>query len=41
MIFAKSFKKKINKFEDRKVHCGDLKDIEKAVKHRKITHDVA
>lgn len=31
-IFAKSFKKKINKFEDKKVYCFDLKDLEKALR---------
>ncbi|MBU3904681.1 MAG: ATP-binding protein [Nanoarchaeota archaeon] len=30
-VFAKSFKKKINKFEDKKVYCFDLKDLEKAL----------
>ena len=29
VVFAKSFKKKINEFENRKVYCFDLKDIEK------------
>ncbi len=28
-VFAKSFKKKINEFEGKKVYCFDLKDIEK------------
>ncbi|MDO8740009.1 MAG: ATP-binding protein [Candidatus Woesearchaeota archaeon] len=31
-VFAKSFKKKINEFEGKKVHCFDLKDIEKSLK---------
>lgn len=31
-VFAKSFNKKINEFNGKKVHCIDLKDIEKALK---------
>jgi len=31
-IFAKSFKKKIEEFEGRKVFCIDLKDLEKIIK---------
>lgn len=31
-VFAKSFKKKVKEFEGKKVHCFDLKDIEKILK---------
>jgi len=31
-VFAKSFKKKINEFEGKKVYCFDLKDIEKMLR---------
>src|SRR3989344_4223329 len=31
-VFAKSFKKKINEFEGKKVYCFDLKDMEKELK---------
>ncbi len=33
-VFAKSFSKKINEFEGRKVYCFDLKDLEKALKRK-------
>jgi len=34
-IFAKSFSKRINEFEGRRVHCFDLHDIELALKRKK------
>ncbi len=34
VIFAKSFSKKINEFEDKKVCCLDLKDIENNLRNR-------
>ncbi|OGJ18343.1 hypothetical protein A3K73_00910 [Candidatus Pacearchaeota archaeon RBG_13_36_9] len=33
-VFAKSFKKKIKKFENKKVHCFDLKDIGKILRKK-------
>lgn len=33
-IFAKSFSKKINNFKGKKVYCFDLKDLERALKHK-------
>ncbi len=34
-IFAKSFKKKMNKWQNKPVYCFDLKDLEKALKKKK------
>ena len=34
-VFAKSFSKKIDEFEGRKVFCFDLKDVEKMMKRKK------
>jgi hypothetical protein len=37
-IFAKSFSKKINEFEGRKVFCFDLRDLERTLKKFKYIH---
>jgi len=34
-IFAKSFSKKIKKFEGKKVYCFDLRDLERIMKYKK------
>ena len=33
-IFAKDFSNRIEEFEERKVYCFDLKDMEKEIKKR-------
>jgi len=33
-IFAKSFGKRINEFEGKKVYCFDLKDLERSLKRK-------
>ena len=35
LVFAKSFSKRVKEFEGRKVHCFDLKDMERALKNKK------
>ncbi len=35
-VFAKSFSKRIDKFEGRKVLCYDLKDLEKFIKRKRV-----
>lgn len=39
-VFAKSFKKKINEFEGKKVHCFDLKDLERILRNKHVVSKV-
>ena len=34
-IFAKSFSKRIEEFEGKKVYCFDLRDLERIMKYKK------